>query len=77
MVKWVFPFFDMKLFCKHQWKLISDKTFKSKFEHANDVLGGCIKGARIPHQMSCAERKNVQICACEKCGKLKRFVTDL
>jgi hypothetical protein len=66
------------MFCKHDWELVSERTTKSKFECAVDSLRKVSSGSvSIPHQMSCADRKHIQIVACIKCGKLKRYVEDI
>jgi hypothetical protein len=64
------------MLCKHEWKILSETVTKSKFECAMEVIGTLGKGT-IPHQMSCANRKHIQVFACDKCGKLKRFVEQL
>jgi len=66
----------MKLFCAHEWKLISEHTSKSRFEHVIENLKG-IKGnlesVSMPPGMSNANRTVIQIVACSKCGKIKKF----
>jgi hypothetical protein len=68
----------MGLFCKHNWKILSGEIPPSKFEVAINTLqsSGADKG-RVPHQMCDASRKLIQVVTCTKCGKLKRFVTDI
>lgn len=60
------------MFCKHQWKILSEITTKSVVEHAID-LGLTIKGQRT----GALERKHIQVIVCEKCGELKRFVEEI
>ena len=63
------------MFCKHKWKVLSETTTVSQFEHAITVLKPSTQGRlTIPGQMCDADRKHIQIVACDKCGKLKRFV---
>lgn len=66
------------MFCKHDWKILSEVTTKSQFEVTTEALdkSGCTKG-KIPHQMCCADRKFIQVVQCTKCGKLKRFVENI
>ena len=61
------------MFCKHKWKLLSETVTKSKFEVAVEGAKGTSK-IKLPWQVCDAERKHIQTFACEKCGKLKRFV---
>jgi hypothetical protein len=69
----------MNLFCKHDWHLILDKTTESKYEHslkivrANHAVGSC----NLPWQLCDAERMHIVILTCKKCGKLKRYVTEI
>lgn len=66
------------MFCRHDWEILSETTSKSKFEVATECLSnrGTSK-VTIPHQMCDATRTLVQIVACNKCGKLRRFVTEV
>ncbi len=65
------------MFCKHDWKLLSDTTTKSKFEVATEALSDRTTSMKLPWQMSDASRKHIQVFTCEKCGKLKRFVESI
>jgi len=60
--------------CKHIWRLLSEVTTESKFEHSLRVLG---KINSLPGQLACAKRKHIQVVVCNECGKLKRFVEVL
>lgn len=64
------------MFCKHNWKVLSETVTKSKYEVAMDAMKtqGGVGKVKLPWQLCCAERKHIQIVVC-KCGKLKRFVT--
>jgi len=64
------------MFCKHEWTVLSETVTKSKFECAMSAIGACGEGT-IPHQMSCARRKHIQVFTCKKCGSLKRYVEDI
>lgn len=66
------------MFCKHEWEVLSETMTESQFEHAMKVLKPSTQGKfTIPGQMSCADRKYIQIVCCDKCGKLKRFVESI
>lgn len=69
------------MLCKHKWELISETTTKSKFENACEAIDvntmKNYENIKIPHQLSCSERKHIQIVTCSKCGKLKRFVENI
>lgn len=64
--------FISDLFCKHDWKILSEITTKSRIEVM--VEAGCIE---IRNVFRAADRKYIQIITCVKCGKLKRFVEDI
>lgn len=65
------------MFCKHEWRMLSEAVTKSKFEHTMECVRKETKKINIPQQMCCAERKHIQVYACSKCGKLKRYVEDI
>jgi hypothetical protein len=59
--------------CKHEWKILSEITTESHMEQQTRLLGSAPK-----YPMSWAfEKKLIQILTCSKCGKLKRFVTNI
>lgn len=61
-----------RLFCKHDWKVLSETTTESRMSHAVSM------GIEFKTKDSTLiERKFIQIIICEKCGKLKRFVEDI
>lgn len=69
------------MFCKHDWKLLSKEITESKFEHAMKQVrkngNGHVGNVTVPPQMCCAERKLIQVFACKKCGKIKKFVDTI
>ena len=66
------------MFCKHNWKILSETVTKSKFECAIDSMKSSFDGKiNIPRQLCCADRKFIQVVCCTECGKLKRFVEDI
>ena len=69
----------MSIFCKHEWKVVSEAVTESKFQHAMKSIdeSSASGSVRIPWQMTDAERKHIQVIACDKCGKLKRFVESI
>ena len=63
------------MFCKHGWKLISETVTKSKYEVAMETArGNGAESIKLPWKLCEADRKHIQTFACDKCGKLKRFV---
>lgn len=60
------------IFCKHDWSLLSETTTKSRVEVLRECGVASLKGLFKP-----VDRKHIQIVACKKCGKLKRFVEDI
>ncbi len=65
------------MFCKHKWKMLSEKTTESQFEHSMNTAYKYSNAIKLPHQLCDAERKVIQILSCEKCGKLKKFVETI
>ena len=66
------------MFCKHEWKMLSETVTKSKFEVATEAMGKYnASSSKLPWQLCNAERKHIQTFACSKCGKLTRFVTTI
>jgi lysyl-tRNA synthetase class I len=60
------------MFCKHDWKILSEVTTKSAIEHAQNI------GAVVQKANGYAlERKYIQIIVCKKCGKARRFVEEI
>ncbi len=58
------------LFCRHEWKILTQLTTESKLEHAMRQIPNATK-LNLPHQVCHADRKHIMVLACEKCGKLK------
>jgi len=58
------------MFCKHEWKILSETVTKSELELAVELGATRLKNVR-------ADRKCIQIVFCDKCGKLKRFVEQI
>jgi hypothetical protein len=65
------------MFCKHDWKLLSETVTKSKLEVATSQFSGGAGKLRLPWQLCDADRKHIQAFTCSKCGKFKRFVEDI
>jgi hypothetical protein len=62
------------MFCKHDWKILSEVTTKSRLE----ILAECTEKGQIDSFPSTyCTRKLIQIVTCSKCGKLKRFVEKI
>jgi len=64
------------MFCKHKWEVLSSETTESNLELSTRCLKGIDEVTLTPKRASPA-RKHIQIVACEKCGKLKRFVENI
>ena len=62
------------MFCKHDWKVLSETTTESKIEHVKNV-GGVVAEGNIAFGFFI--RKHIQVFKCDRCGKLKRFVEDI
>lgn len=64
------------MFCKHEWKVISEVTTTSKYEQLN--RGGLsnlkANGALILELMAC---NHILTVTCEKCGEIKQFVNEI
>ena len=58
------------MFCKHEWKVISETTTKSELDML--IAAGAIEIENVS-----SKRKFIQVISCDKCGKLKRFVEDI
>jgi hypothetical protein len=69
----------MSIFCRHDWKILSDTTTKSKFEIAVETIKSSVSKdkVKLPWQLCDGERKHIQIVSCSRCGKLKRFVEKI
>lgn len=72
---------DEMFWCKHDWKLMTETTTKSKYEVATEsvateFLAGCTE-MKLPWQLCDAERKHIQVFSCIHCGKMKRFVENI
>ena len=57
--------------CKHSWKILSEATIKSDLDVMKE------NGFRPDHIYDYnTKRTLVQIIACEKCGKINKYVTS-
>lgn len=66
------------MFCRHNWEIIESITTTSKFEHAmNAAKEVGVNNCKIPWQLCDGDRKVIQVVHCTKCGKIKKFVTDI
>lgn len=66
----------MSLFCKHEWKMLSETITESELEHAirtlrqhRQILDSC-RGVDLT-------RKCIQIVTCDKCGEIKQYCTEI
>ena len=66
------------LFCKHDWGMLSDTTTESKLEVVVRSFEEMeLKSIKVADHPCDTARKNIQVFSCERCGKLKRFVTEI
>jgi hypothetical protein len=63
------------MFCKHEWKILSETVTKSDFETVVESMGHRL--GNLKTHADSGNRKHIAICTCDKCGKLKRFVEQL
>lgn len=63
------------MFCKHEWKILSDQIVKNTMKdrvtaknHAPGHMLDFIETLKDTH---------IQVISCNKCGKLKRYVTKV
>lgn len=67
----------MAIFCKHQWKILSETKTESQAEHFVRLFGECPKPRDTYGSWELSKRKLIQVVSCEKCGKIKQFVTEI
>jgi len=58
----------VSLFCKHDWEILSEKLYESELERKKRILG-----SNFSYFFGEARQRLVQIVACKKCGKIKRY----
>lgn len=60
----------MKLFCKHEWKVLCEKFIESDAERLIRLnwIAECFSPRSV-------KATHVVICSCNKCGKIKKFTT--
>ena len=67
----------MKLFCKHNWEVLSETTTES-IQEQNIRLGGVAYETEWDNVLQkLHEKKHILVVKCTKCGKLKRFIEDI
>ena len=60
----------MKLFCKHEWKILSEKREQSSLEKILNAKVGV-------DNIKLVNGKLIQILTCNKCGDLREFVEEI
>ena len=63
-----------KLFCKHNWELISKETTKSNVQV---ILEANYNPKNFKYLYSDLQRYLIQIVVCKRCGKIKKFKDQL
>ena len=62
------------MFCKHEWKVLSETTTESRLELSIRAMSEAnLNISTLPWQLCDAERTHIQIMVCEKCGEIKRY----
>jgi hypothetical protein len=59
-----------KLFCTHQWRLLSETTTKSQAEILTELGAENMRGSG-----ALLRRKHIVVLACDSCGATKHLVT--
>ena len=67
----------MSMFCKHEWKVLSETTTESQAEQFARLSGYFIKPKNSGQLELLTARKHICVVTCTKCGKLKRFVEGI
>ena len=64
------------MFCKREWKVLSEVITKSKLDQLNASGLSNLKanGALI---LELTSRKHILTVTCEKCGDIKQFVNEI
>lgn len=65
------------MFCKHNWKVLSEITTESLAEKVYKMTGQTGTSNTIGGMLEVHSKKLIQIVTCTKCGKLKRFVEKI
>jgi heterodisulfide reductase subunit A-like polyferredoxin len=65
----------LRIFCKHEWKLLSETVTKSDLETLLEAFSD--RHGKVNTHADSGNRKHIAICTCTKCGKLERFVEYL
>jgi hypothetical protein len=60
------------LFCKHEWKVVTEKTIPSVFEKSGDAFTGAKLTGRRAYDIFTSAY--VCVIACPKCGKTKTTI---
>ena len=61
------------MFCKHEWKVLSEVTTISKLSQLPYALTSCNVGGLL----ELTARKHILTVTCEKCGEIKQFVNEI
>lgn len=62
--------------CSHVWEVHTDIT-ESQMEHMERLFGECPSPPNSIVMDRMTARKHIQILTCSKCGKIKRYVTNI
>ena len=65
------------IFCRHKWKILSDKMTESKIAHLRDLGLSRLDGGSNDSLERMSRRKIIQVFSCDKCGQLKALTTEI
>jgi len=65
------------MFCKHDWKILSEMTTDSQMDKLNKKFEYCPVRFHKWDVSSLFAKQLIQLVTCTKCGKLKKLVTNI
>ena len=63
--------------CNHEWKILLERETDSPIQHSIKAMGGIDKIKNLPWQLCESKRFLIEIITCNKCGKIKKFETEI
>jgi hypothetical protein len=65
------------MFCRHKWKLVSEKETESPFDIMMRETGRAPRPSSRYDITSLFQKKLIHIFVCDKCPKIKRIITNI
>ena len=65
------------MFCKHKWKVLSETITKCRLETYKKLTNNDLVPKDSETLNHLTSKKFIQTITCEKCGKLKQFITNI